>query len=230
MTNVDEMTNVMAAYANGEHIEFRLADVDTTESDWAYVSTPTWNWHKYEYRIAPSKKASERLMTNSQLSELLQKGYGCWGEKNSFGYAHAGYSFSCNEEDVPVTDKLIRPWGSKEWIEPTEDIYNAYVSRWNKAFGVGVSKMEKTTASRKSSYNESLCDVKDYSNAHPSTIEPYVSERFFYKGKVYRCVSSDECTGCAFNNEERLPSRDCSIFRCYRSNRRDENSVKFVEE
>ena len=82
MTNVDEMTNVMAAYANGEHIEFRLADVDTTESDWAYVSTPTWNWHKYEYRIAPSKKASERLMTNSQLSELLQKGYGGWGEKN----------------------------------------------------------------------------------------------------------------------------------------------------
>ena len=52
---VDEMVNVMAAYANGEDIEFRLADVDTTESDWSYVASPTWDWRKYEYRIAPSK-------------------------------------------------------------------------------------------------------------------------------------------------------------------------------
>ena len=225
MTNVDEMTNVMVAYANGEHIEFRLADVDTTESDWAYVAAPTWNWHRYEYRIAPSKKTPKGFMTNGQLSELLQKGYGTWSDKGTLGYAHAGYSFSFSEEDEAVSDKWIRPWGSKEWIEPIVDIYEKYVSQWNRAFAQGNALVEN-----KSSYNESLCDVKDYSDAYPSIIEPKVNERFFYKGKVYRCVLSDVCTGCAFNNEERLPSCDCFIFRCYRSNRKDENCVKFVEE
>ncbi len=231
MTNVDEMTNVMAAYANGEHIEFRLADVDTTESDWAYVSTPTWNWHKYEYRIAPSRKAIKMFMTNCQLGELIQKGYGTWNLKDAVDhYAYAEYSFDLDRKDEQAFDKMIRPWGSDKWIEPTVDIYDCYVSQWNKAFGVGVSKTESTTESKKSLCNESFCDVKDYSYARPSSIEPFVNERFLYKGKIYRCVPSDECAECAFNNEERLASRDCSIFRCYRSNRKDENSVKFVEE
>lgn len=226
MTNVDQMTNVMMAYGNGENVQFRLANVDTTESDWQYISKPTWNWDKYEYRIEPKGNEGKELMTNGQLSELIQKGYGTWSDRSPLEYAHAGLSLSfASEEDKVASDKWIRAWGSKDWIKPTVDIYEEYISKWNRAFAQGNAVVEN-----KSNDKQSLVYVNDYSDAYPSVIEPKVNERFFYKGKTYRCVPSNECTGCAFNNEEKVAGCDCSIFRCYRSNRKDENSVKFVEE
>lgn len=217
MRNVDYMMNVMAAYANGNHIEFRLADVDTTESDWSYVASPTWNWHKYEYRIAPSKKESSRFMTNGQLSELLQKGYGTWSDKGTLGYAHAGYSYSFDKEDDAVTDKWIRPWGSKKWIEPTVDIYDDYISQWSGAFVQG-NAVDTTGMA-----GELVCDIKDYSYASNRMAEPELGERFLYKGGLYKCIENEGCSKCAFE------CRNCDAFNCNLMQRKDGISVNFVE-
>lgn len=215
MRNVDYMMNVTAAYANGEDIEFRLADVDTTESDWSYVASPTWNWHKYEYRIAPSKKESNRFMTNGQLSELLQKGYGTWSDKGTLGYAHAGYSYSFDKEDDAVTDKWIRPWGSKEWIEPTMDIYDDYISQWSGAFVQGNAVDTHGMA------GELVCDIKDYSFLREKA-EPSIDKMFMYNGKLYKCIEGSGCNKCAF---KKIP---CLGFRCSCSGR-DGKNVIFVE-
>lgn len=207
----------MTAYANGEDIEFRLADVDTTESDWSYVASPTWDWHKYEYRITPSKKGSSRFMTNGQLSELLQKGYGTWSDKGTLGYAHAGYSYSLDKEDDSVTDKWIRPWGYKGWIEPTVDIYEDYISQWSGAFVQGNAVDTHGMA------GELVCDIKDYSYASNRMAEPELGERFLYKGGLYKCIENEGCSKCAFE------CRNCDAFNCNLMQRKDGINVNFVE-
>lgn len=78
-------------------------------------------WWEFLY---PYEEPSEKLMTNKQLAEWLAKGNGQWKwtDYDLTTYFSDFYYLPTFESDV-VDDKLIRPWGSEEWIEPTEDIY-----------------------------------------------------------------------------------------------------------
>lgn len=225
MTNVNEMINVMAAYANGEHIEFRDTDVDLTNMNWSYIASPTWNWHKYEYRITPSKEKPKKLMTNRQLAELMVKGYGEWSfntEELDF-HTEVGYGLLNTDKELD-DDILIRPWGSKELRKPTVDIYEEYVSKWNRAFSW---VNELTKGENKSEPSPQDCSqssgIKDYSDAS-YIIEPSIGERFLYKGKLYECIENYNCSSCAFVNG----SGYCFEFRCT-CNRRDGKGVNFVD-
>lgn len=196
MTNVDEMINVMAAYANGEHIEFRDTDVDLTNMNWSYIASPTWNWHKYEYRVTPSKEKPKKFMTNRQLAELMVKGYGEWSfntEELDF-HTEVGYGLLNTDKELD-DDILIRPWGSKELRKPTVDIYEEYVSRWNRAFNWtnDVPKGENKSESRPQDCPQSS-GIKDYSLGGEA--EPSIGERFMYDGKLYECIESNDCAKC----------------------------------
>lgn len=221
---VDEMINVMVAYANGEDIEFRDVDEDLRNMNWSYIAFPAWNWSKYEYRIAPSKKESSRFMTNRQLSELLQKGYGTWIDQNALSFVHAGYSYALSKENDIVTDKWIRPWGSDEWIEPTVDIYEEFMNRKEKDrryqnIKISIKKLNGDDFEVESEPDEET--IKDYSDAGHREAEPSIGERFLCKGKLYECIECNDCDKCALNETS------CYAFNC--NERKDGKSVVFVD-
>lgn len=222
---VDEMINVMVAYANGEDIEFRDVDEDLRNMNWSYIAFPAWNWSKYEYRIAPSKKGSSRFMTNRQLSELLQKGYGTWIDQNALSFVHAGYSYALSKENDIVTDKYIRPWGSDEWIEPTVDIYEEFMNRKEKDrryqnIKISIKKLNGDDFEVESEPDEET--IKDYSDC--GSVEPKIGEVFRYNGLVLRCEEGD-CTGC-FGCDIDFP---CATFKCGKASRKDGKGVHFVD-
>lgn len=47
----EEMIEVMKAYTEGKHIEFRA-----TKNDHWHEAVPRWDWNNYEYRVKPEKK------------------------------------------------------------------------------------------------------------------------------------------------------------------------------
>lgn len=47
----EEMIEVMKAYTEGKHIEFRA-----TKNDSWHEAVPRWDWNNYEYRVKPEKK------------------------------------------------------------------------------------------------------------------------------------------------------------------------------
>lgn len=221
---VDEMINVMVAYANGEDIEFRDVDEDLRNMNWSYIASPAWNWNKYEYRIAPSKKESSRFMTNRQLSELLQKGYGTWIDQNALSFVHAGYSYALSKENDIVTDKYIRPWGSDEWIEPTVDIYEEFMNRKEKErryqnIKISVKKLNGDDFEVESEPDEET--IKDYSDC--CSVEPKIGEVFRYKDLTLRCEEGGCGDGCALL---KLP---CYAFECMKGERVDGKGVHFVD-
>jgi len=44
-----EKIKVMLAFDEGKEIQYRPRAL----SDWDFVLAPIWNWHKFDYRIAP---------------------------------------------------------------------------------------------------------------------------------------------------------------------------------
>ena len=173
----------------------------------------------------PSKEEPKKFMTNRQLVELMAKGYGEWSfntEELDF-HTEIGYGILNDDKEVEE-DILIRPWGSKELRKPTVDIYEEYVSKWNRAFSWvnELTKGENKSESRPQDCPQSS-GIKDYSDAS-YIIEPSIGERFLYKGKLYECIESYDCSSCAFVNG----SGSCFEFRCT-CNRRDGKGVNFVD-
>lgn len=72
----------------------------------------------YPYEEPPKKR-----MSNSQLAEWLSRGNGIY-TSNRWCTAYTAYEYDKDYADEEVSsDYVIRPWGSDEWIEPTEEIY-----------------------------------------------------------------------------------------------------------
>ena len=73
---------------------------------------------KVEKQPTEKEDKDDTLMTNLQLAEWLAKGNGQFKFRNG----HTVFSFWDvyeDEEDLPVGDILIRPWGTDEWVKPT---------------------------------------------------------------------------------------------------------------
>lgn len=219
MTETKRQIEVMKAYEEGKAIQYR--GKCTKDDVWNDTKFPSWNWYSVDYRIKPEEpeepEEPEKLMTNRQLAELLQKGYGTWSDKGTLGYAHSGYSFSFDKEDDAVTDKWIRPWGSDEWLEPTVDIYEEYISKWNKAF----KEIEIKVVFPK---KEDKDTIKDYSDC--DSVEPKIGEVFRYNGLTLRCEEGS-CIGCGDGCAlAKLPSY---AFECMKDERKDGKDVHFVD-
>ncbi len=208
---IEEKLEIMKAYLEGKTIQL------DNGNEWEDIKNPSWAWEYCDYRVKPDEP--KKLMTCRQLAELLAKGYGQTTYFYSDGTARlVGSSFEYekdNEEDSISVMRKIRPWGSDEWLEPTVDIYEEYISKWNKAFKeievkvVFPKKEEKDT-------------IKDYSDAKGHReIEPSIGERFLYKGKLYECIEGKDCDECFFN--EAL----CEAFNC--GDRKDGKEVVFVD-
>lgn len=72
------------------------------------------------YLLHPYEEPPKIRMTNIQLMEWLAKGNGVY--KNTGGYIHDSY-VAKYEDSFVDEGLLIKSWDSKEWIEPTADIY-----------------------------------------------------------------------------------------------------------
>ena len=201
------------AYIEGKEIQCRLKD---SEKDWMYCIHPIWNWSRYDYRVKPDEKYKpNRLMTNRQLVELMAKGYGEWSfntEELDF-HTEIGYGILNDDKEVEE-DILIRPWGSKELRKPTVDIYEEYVSKWNRAFFWvnELTKGENKSEPSPQDYSQSS-GIKDYSMNGEA--EPSIGERFMYNGKLYECIESNDCDKCD----------SCLPIRCSNTFRKDGKSV-----
>ena len=213
---IEEQGKIMKAYLEGKAIQCLYKGEE--DEYWKDVKHPEWNWGLFDYRIKPEESDEpKKPMTYRQLAELMAKGYG----ENLFVYRDGSPSVIettfdyLSGENNPVSDRrMIRAWGSDEWIEPTVDIYEEYIAKWNRAFAYGNALVEN-----KSSYNESLCDVNDYSD--DEEIEPSIGERFLFKGKLYECIEGEDCDKCAINYIS------CYAFKC--NDRKDGKSVVFVD-
>lgn len=77
----------------------------------------------YEYCAEIPKqepKQEPKRVTNLQLTEWLAKGNGVWKRKNNDSTIYINSSFFEDLEEEEVGDFiLIRPFGTKEWLEPT---------------------------------------------------------------------------------------------------------------
>ena len=140
---MEEKIEIMKAFIEGKDIQ---VDYGGGFED---TNSPTWDWGLYDYRVNPDEP--KNLMTNRQLAELMAKGYGentiiYWD--GTTGRIRTAFEYGAlSEEGNSVDDRTrIRPWGSDEWIEPTVDVYEKYISKWNGAFEVDVSKKERTTS------------------------------------------------------------------------------------
>ena len=220
MTETKRQIEVMKAYLDGKAIQYRVKYIN--DDVWDDEQYPSWNWYSVDYRVKPdeTEKATDepkKLMTYGQLSELMQKGYGVWHEKGPLRYAHSGNSFAFSEENMLAFNALIRPWGSKDWIEPTVDIYEEYISKWNRAFKeievkvVFPKKEEKDT-------------IKDYSDDYAG--EPEVGEIFKISGRTLKCIEEKGCKGCAYLKG---PSSCCPDIACNGTFRKDGKNVVFVD-
>lgn len=73
--------------------------------------------------LYPYEEPSKKRMNAMQFIEWVVRGNGVWKHANDT-VVHSAIAWDeryLNEETV--VDKVIRPWDSDEWIEPTEDIY-----------------------------------------------------------------------------------------------------------
>lgn len=157
----------------------------------------------------------KKLMTNRQLAELMAKGYGEWsfnGEELVF-HTEVGYGIPVDDEELEE-DVFIRPWGMKELLKPTVDIYEEYVSKWNRAF----KEIEVKVVFPK---KEDKDTIKDYSDC--GSVEPKIGEVFRYKGLTLRCEEGGCGDGCAL---AKLP---CYAFECMKDERKDGKGVHFVD-
>lgn len=163
-------------------------------------------------------------MTNRQLVELMVKGYGEWSFNTEELDFHTEIGYGILNDDKEVDDDiLIRPWGSKELRKPTVDIYEEYVSKWNRAFN---QTNETVQGENKSEPRPQYCSqssgIKDYSNCIIH-IEPKIGEVFRYNGLILRCEESCYgCSGCT------LFGLHCGDFYCGGDARADGKNVHFV--
>ncbi len=144
---IDEKLEIMRAFLEGKALQFKNKKKEDDDS-WENTKRPTWSWDLFDYRIKPDEP--KRPMTCRQLAELMAKGYGELMDKYTL-FVGTHLKYDVNRGCIAKDNVLIRAWGSDEWIEPTVDVYEEYISKWNRAFGVDVSKTEKTTASEESS-------------------------------------------------------------------------------
>ena len=143
---IDEKLEIMRAFFEGKSIQFKNRKKEDGDG-WENTKRPTWSWDLFDYRIKPDEP--KKPMTCRQLAELMAKGYGELMDKHTL-FVRTHFKYDVNRGCIAKDNVLIRPWGSDEWLDPTVDIYEKYVSQWNRAFGVDVSKMESTTASEES--------------------------------------------------------------------------------
>lgn len=116
--NIDKMIKVLNAYKEGKKIEGRKKA--TPWSAWYCLSTPTWNFNVYEYRISENSevKNNVRKMTNKELAEWLAKGNGQFKNGN-FGSIKTVLVYTPREENTMVDNTcLIRAWNEDTWHEP----------------------------------------------------------------------------------------------------------------
>lgn len=73
---------------------------------------------RYIY-CAEIPQAKQKLATNIQLMEWLAKGNGIWRNRNERNVRTFIYGDSESLEDEVEDGILIRPFGTKEWLEPT---------------------------------------------------------------------------------------------------------------
>jgi len=214
---IEEKLEVMKAYLEGKTIQFKNRKKEDDDS-WENAN-PTWDWDLFDYRIKPEESDEpKKLMTCRQLAELMAKGYG----QNAYFYKDGtsrivddSFEYEKDNEDKSVfSGRKIRAWGSDEWIEPTVDIYEEYIAKWNRAF----KEIEiKEVLSEKAEEDT----IKDYSDA--SKVEPKVGEVFKYNGMTLKCVEGDSCEDCV------LTKTDCNPTECRQSKRSDGKMVFFVD-
>lgn len=221
MKETEKRIEVMKAYLEGKTIQMNCGE------GWNDTNYPQWDWGLYDYRVKPEEQEEpKKLMTNRQLSELLQKGYGTWIDQNALSFVHAGYSYALSKENDIVTDKWIRPWGSDEWIEPTVDIYEEFMNRKEKDrkyqnIKISIKKLNGDDFEVESEPEEET--IKDYSDC--GSVEPKIGEVFRFKGLTLRCEEGgcSKCFGCDIKD---FP---CCFFECVKATRADEKSVCFVD-
>lgn len=222
MTETKRQIEVMKAYEEGKTIQYR--GKCTKDDVWNDTKFPSWNWYSVDYRIKPEEpEEPKKLMTNRQLAELMVKGYGEWSfntEELDF-HTEVGYGLLNTDKEVDG-DILIRPWESKELRKPTVDIYEEYVSKWNRAFSWAnaVPKGENKSEPRPQDCPQSS-GIKDYSDC--GSVEPKIGEVFRYNGLTLRCEEGSGCVGCA------LVALPCCGFECRKLSRKDGKGVHFVD-
>lgn len=223
INEMEKKLKLMKDFLDGKTLQFKERYLP--EKCWKTLESPLWDFLNYDYRVKPEEQEKpKKLMTNGQLSELLQKGYGTWFFKDNLGYAHAGYSYSFDKEDNSVTDKWIRPWGSKEWIEPTVDIYEEFMNSKEKErryqnIKISIKKLNGDDFEVESEPDEET--IKDYSDC--GSVEPKTGEVFRYNGLTLRCEEGGCGDGCAL---VKLP---CYAFECMKGERVDGKGVHFVD-
>lgn len=221
MKETEKRIEVMKAYLEGKAIQCRNKGKE--DDYWKNVEHPDWNWIYVDYRVKPDE--TKKLMTNRQLAELMAKGYGEWsfnGEELVF-HTEVGYGIPVDDEELEE-DVFIRPWGMKELRKPTVDIYEEYVSKWNRAFSW---VNELTKGENKSELRPQDCPqssgIKDYSGCnYICRLEPKIGEVFRFNGLTLRCEEGG-CVGCALINFR------CYAFKCSEKGRKDGKSVHFVD-
>lgn len=76
--NIDEMIEVMQAYARGEIIQLCDIKNDEENSDnWEDIKDPSWNWGYFNYRVKPAKKVTldknlNKCFISEQLSNIAE--------------------------------------------------------------------------------------------------------------------------------------------------------------
>ncbi len=214
---IKEQIEVMEACLEGKDIQVSYGGVI-----WEDTEHPEWTWDVIKYRVKPEEaEESKKLMTCRQLAELLAKGY---GECIAFYYDGTSslicikYDYFQNDEENTVMKEMrIRPWGSDEWLEPTVDIYEEYISKWNKAF----KEIEVKVVFPKKEEEDT---VKDYSDDYAG--EPEVGEIFKINGRTLKCIEEKDCKECAF---QKGPASCCPDIACNNASRKDGKNVVFVD-
>lgn len=223
MKETEKRIEVMKAYLEGKAIQCRNKGKE--DDYWKNVEHPDWNWIYVDYRVKPEGEPKE-LMTQRQICELLAKGYGeVMVDDEMETEVYPTYFYSKGFQDKPVADNVrIRPWGVDDWLVPTVDIYEEYVSKWNEAFNRTneTAQGETDTEPRPLDCGQS-CDIKDYSDC--GSVEPKIGEVFRYKGLTLRCEEGgcSKCFGCDIKD---FP---CCFFECVKATRADGKGVHFVD-
>lgn len=119
MKTTEEKIEVMKAFVQGRPIEYSFDG----ETDWSLIKDPDWDWSEFDYRIA-----SETMMTNRQLAELLAKGYG-QAQYSNGSYIWTAWNYSPDDEDDEQVDEhtVVRRWGERDWRKATVDIYRDFL-------------------------------------------------------------------------------------------------------
>ena len=94
-----------------------VGEFDSVKSSYYFMTNGiSWNF-LYPYEEPPKQR-----MTNRQLAEWLAKGNGEYRHVDD-SYTYSYYVYDNRYANNEVYDRVIRPWDSEEWVEPTVDIY-----------------------------------------------------------------------------------------------------------